>query len=174
MRLSRLRGPSAQAASSPFSARSTRAPKRTRSCSSRRWRSAELSSLNQKRMRRFSPSADRGSLPNQKSRTLRASSMGPGSFRAGLIRLEQPLELLRGGNRGGAEFLLVLLDLVLCLEGVLIVLAESAHCFAGGGRGFSELFEHRGSHLEARRVGLTDYLGDTGIHECERLLAVAC
>src|SRR5215472_2245045 len=149
MRLSRLRGPSAQAASSPFSARSTRAPKRTRSCSSRRWRSAELSSLNQKRMRRFSPSADRGTLPNQKSRTLRASSMGPGGFRAGLIRFEQPLELLRGGNRGRAEFLLVLLDLVLRLESLLIVLAKAAHRFAGGCGAFSELFEHRGRHLQA-------------------------
>src|SRR5215470_15338888 len=156
MRLSRLRGPSAQAASSSFCARSTRAPKRTRSSSSRRWRSAELSSPNQNRMRRFSPSAVRGSLPNQKSRTLRASSMGPSGLRGGLIRLEQPLELLRGGERGGAEFLLVLLDLVLCLESLLIVLAESAYCFAGGGRSLSKLFEHRGRHLQAGRIGLAD------------------
>src|ERR1700751_3838175 len=149
MRLSRLRGPSAQAASSPFSWRSTRAPKRARSSSSRRRRSAELSSPNQNRMRRFRPSADSGSLPNQKSRTLRASPMGPGGFRAGLIGLEQPLELLRGGERCGAEFLLVLLDLVLRLESLLIVLAESTHGFAGCGRGLPELFAPRGRHLQA-------------------------
>jgi len=47
-----------------------------------------------KRMRRFKPSADIGSLPNQNSRTLRASSMsysGPGP-----VGLEQPFQLLRG------------------------------------------------------------------------------
>src|SRR5215469_5259054 len=130
MRLSRRRGPSAQLASLPRAARSTSAPKRSRICSSRRGRITELSSANQKVMRRLNPSADRGGLPNQKSRTLRASSMGRSRIRAGLVGLEQPLELLRGGDRGSEEFLLVVLDRVLCLKRLLIELAEAAQRFA--------------------------------------------
>src|SRR5215831_10678607 len=173
MRLSRLRGPSAQLASSPRAARSTSAPKRTRMCSSRRWRNVELSSPNQKVIRRLNPSADKGSLLNQKSRTLRASSMGRSRVRAGLIGFEQPLELLRGSERGGAEFLLVLLDRVLSLECVLIVLAEAAHHFARARRSLPERLEHRGCDLQARRVGLANDFGDSGVHERERVLAIA-
>src|SRR5262252_456670 len=164
MRLSRRRGPSAQFASSPRAARPTSAPKRTRMCSSRRWRITELSSPNQKSMRRLNPSADKGSLPNQKSRTLRASSMWRGRVRADLVGLEQPLELLRGGDRGSAKFLLVLLDRVLCQERLLIVLAEAAHHFARARRSIPERLEHRGCDFQARRVGLASDLGDTGVH----------
>src|SRR6516164_9450734 len=154
MRLSRRRGPSAQLASSPRAALSTSAPKRTRICSSRCWRITELSSANQKVMRRLNPSADRGSLPNQKSRTLRASSMGRSRVRAGPVRLEQPLELFPGGDRGGEELLLVILDRILCLECLLVVLAEAAHRFARIRRRLPERLEHTGCDLQARRVRL--------------------
>src|SRR5262252_649262 len=173
MRLSRRRGPSAQFASSPRAARPTSAPKRTRMCSSRRWRITELSSPNQKSMRRLNPSADKGSFPNQKSRTLRASSMWRGRVRAGLVGLEEPLELLRGGERGGPEFLLVLLDRVLCQERFLIVLAEAAHRFACAHVSFPERLEHRACDFQARGVGLANDLGDAGVHESEGMLTVA-
>jgi len=88
---------------------------------------------NQKRMRRFKPSADSGSLPNQNSRTLRASSM---STRAGSVGLEQPFQLLRGLGRGGEELGLIVLDLVLRGQRRLIVLAEPAHRLAGLRRRF--------------------------------------
>src|SRR5262249_38216626 len=173
MRLSRRRGPSAQLASSPRAARSTSEPKRTRMCSSRRWRIVELSSPYQKVIRRLNPSADRGSLPNQKSRTLRASSMGRGRVRAGLVGFEQPLELLRGSERGCAEFFLVLLDRVLSQERLLIVLAEAAHHFARARRSLPERLENRGGVLQARRVGLANDLRNSRIHERERMLAIA-
>src|SRR6516164_236398 len=133
MRLSRRRGPSAQLASPPRAA---------------------LSTPNQNVRRRLNPSADRGSLPNQKSRTLRASSMGCSRIRAGAVGLEQPLELLGGGDRGGAELLLVILDRVLRLERLLIVLTEAAHRFARVRLRLAERLEHRGCDLQARRVGL--------------------
>src|ERR1700746_3181290 len=173
IRLRRRRGPSAQEASSPRAARSSSAPKRARMCSSRRWRRDEASSPNQKRMRRFSVSADGGAVPNQKSRTLRASSMSPRRFGTRLVGLEQGLELLRGGTRGGEEFLLVLLDLVLRLQSLLVVLAEAAHRFACAAGGFSERLEHRAGHLETRCVSLADDLGNSGVHERERVLAAA-
>src|SRR6516164_1243431 len=173
MRLSRRRGPSAQLASSPRAARSTSPLKRTRMCSSRRWRIAELSSPNQKSMRRLNPCADRGSLPNQKSRTLRASSMRRARVGARLVGLEQPLELLRGGERSGEELLLVLLHLVLRLQCLLIVLAKAAHRFARARRGFPERLEYRSRHLQARGVGLADYFRDPDVHEREGVLAVA-
>src|SRR5215469_11164750 len=100
-------------------------------------------------MRRLNPSADRGGLPNQKSRTLRASSMGRSRIRAGLVGLEQPLELLGGGDRGGEEFLLIVFDRVLCLERLLIMLAEAAHRFARVPLCLAERLEHRGGDLEA-------------------------
>jgi hypothetical protein len=72
----RRRGPSAQLARAPLAACSSSSPKRSRMCSSRSRPSSEGGPPNQKVMRRFKASADSGSLPNQNSRTLRASSMG--------------------------------------------------------------------------------------------------
>src|SRR5579863_1025755 len=128
MRLSRRRAPSAQAASCPAAARSNSGPKRAAIAASRRCRSGDLPP-NQKRTRWLSAAADNRCRPNQKSRTLRASSMLL-RLRARAVRLEQPLELLGGLARGGEELRLVLLDLVLRGQRLLVVLAEAAHRLA--------------------------------------------
>src|SRR5215468_8326464 len=138
IKLRRRRGPLAQPTSSPRAARSSSPPKRMRTCASRARRRAELSSPNQKRMRRFNASADSGAVPNQKSRTLRASSMSPRRFATRLVGLEQTLELLCCGARGCEEFLLILLDLVLRPESLLIVLTEAPQHFTCAGGRFPE------------------------------------
>src|SRR5580658_2114111 len=172
MRLERRRGPSAQGASCPAAARSWSGPKRRRISASRRCRTGELPSPNQKRSRCLALAADSGWRPNQNSRTLRASST-LFRFRAGAIGIEQLLELLSGFARGGEEFLLVLLDLVLRDERALVVLAEAAHRLARRGGGLAEVFEHRCRHFQTGGVSLADHGADAGVHEREGMLAVA-
>src|SRR5690606_5097887 len=76
IRLRSLRGLSAQASSSPRAARSTSVPNFVRMNSSRCCSSlSEAPRPNHNCMRRFTVSAVKGCLPNQKSRTCRASSI---------------------------------------------------------------------------------------------------
>src|SRR5215469_10938006 len=152
MRLKRRRGPSAQVASCPPAARSYSSPKRRRICSSRRRRISEVPSPNQKRMRLLQAPADMGRGPNQKSRTVRASSTARARFRAArrlfacrlrLVSGEQLLQLRCRCAGGDEEFLLVLLDRVLRLQRLLIVLAKATYGLARGGCAHSERLQHR-------------------------------
>src|SRR5215469_4528616 len=134
MRLRRRRGPSAHGPSWPPAARSKTLPKRRRMSASRRLRISEVSSPNQNRIRRLNSSADMGSGPNQKSRTLRASSTARTRFSTAggvlacglrLVGVEQFLQLLGRLAGGREEFFLVFLDGVLRPERLLVVLAKA-------------------------------------------------
>src|ERR1700722_8287836 len=173
IRLSRRRGPPAGGLSSPPAARSSSAPNCARMVLSRHCRTTEDSSPNQKRTRRFNSAADSGSGPNQKSLTLRASSISL-RFRVA-VRLKQLLQLLRGLERSGEELLVVLLDLVLLGEGRLIVNAEAPYHLARLRRALPGSLQQCRGHLQARPIGLAhDVLGpDACVHEREHVLAAA-
>src|SRR5581483_9272090 len=131
IRLSRRRGLSAQAASSPRVARSTSVWNPERIRSSCCCMSGELDA-NQRLARRCSVCPSAGSsfcargpvkdLPNQNSRTRSASSIR--LLRSGFVGLEQPLQLRGGGTGGRQVFVLVVLHGVLSLKRRLIDLPE--------------------------------------------------
>src|SRR5579862_6689171 len=108
-------------------------------------------------MRCLSVAALSAARPNQKSRTLRASSMSVGP---GPVGLEQLFQLLRGFARGGEELALVILDLILRRERRLIVHAEAPHRLARRRGRLTESLQYRASHLQARHVGVADDIAD--------------
>src|ERR1700733_77208 len=180
MRLRRRRGPSPQLASSPRSAASTRAPNSLRMVASHaRARSVDSSLPNHIFMRSSSASRVIGKLPNQNSRTRRASSSCAGAMASsallalGNVGFEELLKLLRGFARGADELCLILLDRILLTEGSLIVLPELAYRGARYRGRIAESDQRLLGKLQTRAVGFAHDVVDLLIHEREGVLAVA-
>src|SRR5215475_7939502 len=89
-------------------------------------------------------------LPNQNSRTRRASSIY--SLRFGLVRLEQHLQLRGGSTSSRDEFVVVVLHGVLRFKSGLIVLAKFPHQRFGVCVTITQWLENGCRHLEARNV----------------------
>ena len=101
-------------------------------------------------------------------------SAGPPACLVTGVRLEQALELPRRSLGGRDELGFIVLDRGLRLQRRLVVLTEHAHLRGRRFRVGAELDERLLRQLEAGAERLAPDTFDAGIHELERVLAIAC